>query len=147
MSTQRPDPIRLKPEAYKFHLELPTRFGDLDIRGHINNVSIAQYCEDARIAFQMETIGKEMYSTITPERAVVAQMTLHFVSEGFFPDPVDAGVGVARIGNTSYALVVGLFQNSKCIAVQESALVLVGPNGPLPLSADIRRRMERYSIA
>ena len=146
MSTQRPDPIRLKPETYKFHLELPTRFGDLDIRGHVNNVSIAQYCEDARIAFQMETVGKEMYSTITPERAVVAQMTLHFVSEGFFPDPVDAGVGVARIGNTSYALVVGLFQNSKCIAVQESALVLVGPNGPMPLSADIRQRMNKYLL-
>jgi acyl-CoA thioester hydrolase len=147
MSTQRPDPIRLKPETYKFHLELPTRFGDLDIRGHVNNVSIAQYCEDARIAFQMETVGKEMYSTITPERAVVAQMTLHFVSEGFFPDPVDAGVGVARIGNTSYALVVGLFQNSKCIAVQESALVLVGPSGPMRLSAEIRQRMERYLIS
>lgn len=146
MSNQRPDPIRLKPETYKFHLELPTRFGDLDIRGHINNVSIAQYCEDARIAFQMETVGKEMYSTITPERAVVAQMTLHFVSEGFFPEPVDAGVGVARLGNTSYALVVGLFQQGKCIAVQESALVLVRPNGPMPLSADIRARMERYLI-
>jgi len=147
MSTQRPDPVRLKPETYKFHIELPTRFGDLDIRGHINNVSIAQYCEDARIAFQMETIGREMYSTITPERAVVAQMTLHFVSEGFFPAPVDAGVGVARIGNTSYALVVGLFQNSKCIAVQESALVLVGPNGPLALSNEIRARMQRYLLS
>jgi acyl-CoA thioester hydrolase len=146
MSTQRPDPVRLKPDTYKFHLELPTRFGDLDIRGHINNVSIAQYCEDARIAFQMETVGKEMYSTITPERAVVAQMTLHFVSEGFFPEPVDAGVGVARIGNTSYALVVGLFQAGKCIAVQESALVLVGPNGPLSLSQDIRQRMQKYLL-
>jgi acyl-CoA thioester hydrolase len=142
----KPDPVRLKPETYKFHIELPTRFGDLDIRGHVNNVSIAQYCEDARIAFQMETVGREMYSTITPERAVVAQMTLHFVSEGFFPEPVDAGVAVGRIGNTSYSLIVGLFQKGKCIAVQESALVLVGPNGPLPLSDAIRGRMNKYLI-
>jgi acyl-CoA thioester hydrolase len=147
MSTQRPDPARLIAANYGFHLELPTRFGDLDIRGHVNNVSIAQYCEDARIAFQMETVGRAMYSTITPERAVVAQMTLHFVSEGFFPDPVDAGVGVARIGTTSYALVVGLFQNGKCIAVQESALVFVGPAGPTPLTAEIRQRMEKYLLA
>jgi acyl-CoA thioester hydrolase len=147
MSNQRPDPLRLKPDTYRFHLELPTRFGDLDIRGHVNNVSIVQYCEDARVAFQMETVGREIYQADSPTRVVVAQLTLHFVSEGFFPDPVDAGVAIARIGNTSYALVVGLFQNGKCIATQESSMVYMGPNGPLPLSQDIRQRMEQYKIS
>src|SRR5215510_1109140 len=104
MSSQRPDPARLKSEAYRFHLEMPTRFGDLDIRGHINNVSIVQYTEDARVAFQMENVGREIYEADSPVRVVVAQMTLHFVSEGFFPDPIDAGVGIARIGNSSYVL-------------------------------------------
>jgi acyl-CoA thioester hydrolase len=144
--SKRLHPALQQPGHYSFHIELPTRFGDLDIRGHINNVSIAQYCEDARIAFQMQTVGREMYSRVTPERAVVAQMTLHFISEGFFPDPVDAGVGVARIGNSSYSLVVGLFQNSRCIAVQESALVLIGAQGPMALTAEIRARMEQYRL-
>src|SRR5438105_2023111 len=104
MSTHRPDPTRLKPETYGFHLEMPTRFGDLDIRGHVNNVSIVQYFEDVRVAFQMEVIGREIYSADSPTRVVVAQMTLHFVSEGFFPEPMDAGVGIGRIGNSSYLL-------------------------------------------
>ena len=146
MSTQRPDPARLKPEAYKFHLQMPTRFGDLDIRGHINNVSIVQYTEDARVAFQMENVGREIYQADSPVRVVVAQMTLHFVSEGFFPDPIDAGVGILRIGNSSYVLSCGLFQNGKCIAVQDTSMVYMGPNGSMALTPQIRSRMERYLI-
>lgn len=146
MST-RPDPTRLKPETYGFHLDMPTRFGDLDIRGHINNVSIVQYCEDIRVAFQMEVVGREIYIAESPLRVVVAQMTLHFVSEGFFPEPIDAGVGIARIGNSSYTLAVGLFQKGKCIATQDTSMVYVGETGTLPLTPEIRRRMERYQIA
>jgi acyl-CoA thioester hydrolase len=147
MSNQRPDPARLKPETYRFHLDMPTRFGDLDIRGHINNVSIVQYTEDARVAFQMETVGREIYQADSATRVVVAQMTLHFVSEGFFPEPIDAGVGIARIGNTSYLLSCGLFQNGKCIGVQDTSMVYMGPNGPIPLTPAIRQRMQQYIIA
>jgi acyl-CoA thioester hydrolase len=147
MSSQRPDLRRLKPETYGFHLEMPSRFGDLDIRGHINNVSIVQYCEDIRVAFQMEVVGREIYVAESPLRVVVAQMTLHFVSEGFFPDPIDAGVGIARIGNSSYTLAVGLFQNGMCIATQDTSMVYVGPDGPKLLSPEIRERMERYKIS
>src|SRR5215831_21244830 len=71
MSSQRPDPAHLKPETYRFHVEMPTRFGDLDIRGHINNVSIVQYCEDIRVAFQMEVVGREIYVAESPLRVVV----------------------------------------------------------------------------
>jgi acyl-CoA thioester hydrolase len=146
MSTQRPDPSRLKPDTYRFHLEMPTRFGDLDIRGHINNVSIVQYTEDARVAFQMENVGREIYQADSQVRVVVAQMTSHFVSEGFFPEHIDAGVGIAKIGNSSYVLSCGLFQNGKCIATQETSMVYMGPNGSMPLTPEIRARMGRYLI-
>ena len=146
-STNRgPDTARLQAANYRFHLEMPTRFGDLDIRGHINNVSIVQYTEDARVAFQMETVGRQIYVADSTERVVVAQLTLHFLSEGFFPDPIDAGVGVARIGNSSYQLAVGLFQNGKCIAVQDTAMVYMGPGGSMPLPETVKRKMELYRI-
>jgi acyl-CoA thioester hydrolase len=73
-------------------------------------------------------------------------MTCHFTSEGFFPPAIDAGVAIARIGNTSYSLAVGLFQEGKCIATQDTSMVYMGPEGPLQLTPEIRRRMERYQI-
>jgi acyl-CoA thioester hydrolase len=147
MSSQRPDPARLEPEIYRFHLEMPSRFGDLDIRGHINNVSIVQYCEDVRVALQLEVFGQEIYVADSPTRVVVAQMTCHFTNEGTFPEPVDARVGVARIGNSSYALAVGLFQTGRCIATQDTSMVYMGPAGPLPLTPTTRARMEKYLLA
>jgi acyl-CoA thioester hydrolase len=144
--SSRPDPSRLRPETYPFHLQMPTRFGDLDIRGHINNVSLVQYTEDARVAFQMETVGREIYQADSPIRVVVAQMTLHFVNEAFFPAPIDAGVGIGRIGNSSYLLCCALFQEGKCVAVQDTSMVYVGPNGSMPLTPAIRERMQRYLI-
>jgi acyl-CoA thioester hydrolase len=74
-------------------------------------------------------------------------MTLHFVSEGFFPDPVDAGIGIARLGNTSYVLAVGLFQNGKCIAAQDTSMVFMGPSGPIPLTDEIRERMKSHLLS
>jgi acyl-CoA thioester hydrolase len=144
--SNRPEPNRLQLETYRYRMEMQTRFGDLDIRGHINNVSIVQYTEDARVAFQMETVGKEIYIADSLLRVVVAQMTLHFVSEGFFPEPLQAGVGIARIGNTSYLLACGLFQKGKCIATQDTSMVYMGPNGPTPLTPETRQRMEKYLI-
>jgi acyl-CoA thioester hydrolase len=145
--SNRPDPALLKPTTYRFHLEMPTRFGDLDIRGHINNVSIVQYCEDVRVALQMEVVGREIYVADSPTRVVVAQMTLHFITEGSFPEPVDAGVGIARIGNSSYELAVGLFQRGTCIATQSTSMVYVDANGAMPLTPQIKERMERYRIS
>jgi len=145
--SNRPDPNRLTLDIFRFRLQMATRFGDLDIRGHINNVSIVQYTEDARVAFQMENVGKEIYLADSPLRVVVAQMTLHFVSEGFFPEPIEAGVGIARIGTSSYTLVASLFQKGKCIATQDTSMVYVGPSGPIPITAETRQRMQRYLIA
>jgi acyl-CoA thioester hydrolase len=147
MSAQRPNPQRLKPETYPFHLTMDSRFGDLDIRGHINNVSIVQYCEDIRVALQMEVIGREIYVADSLTRVVVAQMMCHFTNEGSFPEPIDARVGISRIGNTSYSLAVGLFQNGQCIATQDTSMVYIGVDGPMALSADIRARMQKYLIA
>jgi acyl-CoA thioester hydrolase len=146
MSNQRPDPARLQLDAYPFRFSMPSRFGDLDIRGHINNVSIVQYTEDARVAFQMETVGPEIYRADSPVRVVVAQMTVHFISEGFFPAPIEAGVGIGRIGNSSYLLCCGLFQDGRCIAVQDSSMVYMSSNGAQPLTEEIRGRMNRYLL-
>ncbi len=126
---------------------MPTRFGDLDIRGHINNVAIARYMEDARVAFQWETVGAEIYDAASPVRVVVAQLTAHFVSEGFFPTPIEAGVGIGRLGNSSYLLCCALFQEERCVAVQDTSMVYMGADGALPLTAEIRARMQKYLLS
>jgi acyl-CoA thioester hydrolase len=77
---------------------------------------------------------------------VVAQLTIQFVAEAFFPAPIDAGIGVIRIGNSSYVLGCGLFQEGRCVAVQDATLVYRAAQGALSLPAEVRARMERYRL-
>jgi len=47
----RPAPWRLDPATYPHHDIIQTRFQDLDVLGHINNVAWAALFETARVRF------------------------------------------------------------------------------------------------
>jgi hypothetical protein len=47
----RPDPTRLDPATYPVTVTIQTRFQDLDVLGHINNVAMAALFESGRVRF------------------------------------------------------------------------------------------------
>lgn len=47
----RPAPWRLDATAYPHHTTVPTRFQDMDVLGHINNVAMGALFETARVHF------------------------------------------------------------------------------------------------
>ena len=53
----RPAPWRLDPASYPHHDVIQTRFQDLDVLGHINNVAWAALFETARIRFYHQLNG------------------------------------------------------------------------------------------
>ena len=63
----RPAPWRLDPAAYPHHDVIQTRFQDLDVLGHINNVAWAALFETARIRFYHVLNGS------SPSRARLAR--------------------------------------------------------------------------
>src|SRR5882757_717534 len=97
MTVARPDPERMQRDFYPFHIELQTRFADVDPNNHINNVAIAAHFETARIHFFMNIFGPGGLRG-AERHALLAQVHIHYVDESYFPDPLEAGVGVKRIG-------------------------------------------------
>ena len=47
----RDDARRRDPAAYATSLTLDTRFGDMDVNGHLNNVAFARLFEETRVRF------------------------------------------------------------------------------------------------
>jgi acyl-CoA thioester hydrolase len=45
----KPESWRLDPASYPTHVEMQTRFQDMDINGHLNNVAFAVLFENARV--------------------------------------------------------------------------------------------------
>lgn len=120
----RPEPWQLEPASYPVHIEVPTRFGDLDPLGHINNVAIADLFETGRIHFHRR-LGR--HPREEGARWLVAALTLNYLAEGHFPAPIAIATGFSRVGTTSWTLTSAAFQSGQCIATCETVMVAQGP--------------------
>ena len=119
----RPSPERLLLARYPWTRRIEPRFGDMDAQRHLNNVAIAGLYEDARFRFS-EACG--FRATLEPGCAlVVAEVCIQYLGEGRYPEPLEIGCGVARVGSTSFALSQALFQEGRCIGTAEATLVHV----------------------
>ncbi len=121
---------RLQLSTYPLVTELALRYGDVDRQGHLNNVAIATFYQEARLDVLQHALGP----ITTRSRIMVAEQTLKFLGEGF-PVATTFGSGVSRLGRSSYGLAHGMFQDGRCIGLCDTVLVNVGDDGksaPMP---------------
>lgn len=122
----RPDPALLDPARYQFSCEIETRFGDLDVNQHINNVALVGLLEEARVRFHraidFTTHGEGMSS-------MVASLAIEFLDQTFFPDPLRVHVAFVRIGGASYTLNQLATQSGRVVAYAQAVMVRMGPSG------------------
>jgi acyl-CoA thioester hydrolase len=85
-----------------------TRWADIDVYGHTNN---ARYFEiiDTVVNTHLEQATGTDIRTL-PAIGVVAEVGCRYFAEVGYPAPVDVGMYVERLGNSSVVYKVGLFQ-------------------------------------
>jgi acyl-CoA thioester hydrolase len=135
------DPQRLALGAYPVVRDLTTRVSDMDGYGHLNAIRIGHFYEDARAAFYGVA-----FAGLTRARTLVAQLTLRYLGEGHWPGTVQIGTGILSVGNTSYVMGQGLFQEGRCLGLCETVLVSTEGGKPAPLPDDIRAGAERMRL-
>ena len=136
----KPESWRLDAASYPVCIEMQTRFQDMDVNGHLNNVAFAALFESGRVL-----IGRQMRSMAAGpanERTMVAAVEINYLAEGNFPDPVRIATGVGRIGTSSWTLVQALFQNDRCIATCDAVIVCRTDNQARPLRAEVVAELE-----
>lgn len=101
---------RLTPDSradYAYFLDLPTRWNDNDVYGHINNAVYYEYFDTVvnrwLIDNDLLTIGES--ETI----GLVVETACSYFSPLTFPEPVTAGLRVAKIGSSSVRYEISLF--------------------------------------
>jgi acyl-CoA thioester hydrolase len=100
-----------------------TRWADIDVYGHMNN---ARYFE------LIDTVVNNHLASATatdiralPAIGVVAEVGCRYFAEVGYPEPVDLGVVVDRVGRSSVVYRVGLFQGDVDEAAAEGRFVHV----------------------
>lgn len=143
----KPAPHRLLESAYPFSIELQTRFGDIDVLGHLNNAAIVRLYEEGRSRFAMTRLADARQQP-RDWLGFVANVNVSYLGEGNYPAPVVITSGIARIGSSSHVVGHGLFQNGKCIGVCDCTIVTVSraTRKPLALPDLLREKLSEFLI-
>ena len=130
--------------SYRHWIGERIRFCDTDMLGHANNGVFTTLAETGRVHF-LERSG-------LPDPGpglvwVIARIALDFRAELHWPDEVEIGTAVIRIGRSSVTLGQGIFLGDRCVASAESVVVVMDQqtrrSAPIPgaLRAALAERM------
>ena len=140
----RPATWRLSPAAYPYPDTIQTRFQDMDVLGHLNNVAFAALFETGRTRFNRET--KLWGRPTNGRRAVVAQMEINYLAEGHFPDDVQMATGIGEIGGRSWQILALMSQRGKPIATCDITIVMDKDEAGGGLPDEFRAGLERWRV-
>ncbi len=137
-----------KPEArsaYKVFRTIGTRWMDNDAYGHVNNVIYYSWFDTAVNAHLIEqgVLDIERGSTI----GLVIETQCNYFEPLAFPQTVEAGIRVARLGNSSVRYEVGLFAQGAALTAAKGHFVHVyvdrQTRRPTPLPDSLKTVLEK----
>ena len=141
-------PSALARAVFSVFRPLQTRWADNDIYGHMNNVVHYALFDTAINGWLLEQglLDPEGGKTI----GLVAETGCHYFAEMAFPDRIDAGIGVERLGTSSVTYKIALFRNDDTHASAQGRFVHVyvdrDTRRPTPLAREWRSVLERAQL-
>lgn len=139
----RPESWRLDQSAYPYIATIQTRWADLDLLGHINNVSMAGLFEEGRGRF---TSSLNMVRSSRDVRWLIAGVSINYLAEAHHPHDLTVASGIGRIGARSWTIFSGAFQNGICVATCDTATVYTDKTGSTALPDDYVARLTEFLI-
>lgn len=94
-------------DDYPHFLTIPTRWKDNDIYGHVNNVEYYSYFDTVINEYLIREGGLDIHRGGTI--GVCAESHCRFLAAIAFPEPVEAGLRIGRLGTSSVRYEIGLF--------------------------------------
>lgn len=109
--------------AYQHFLPIATRWMDNDVYGHVNNVVYYSWFDTVVNEYLISQCVLDIISS--PVIGLVVETGCSYFASIAFPDKIDAGLRVARIGNSSVRYEVALFPSGANEAVAQGHFVHV----------------------
>jgi len=95
--------------GYRHFLAVPTRWMDNDTYGHVNNVTYYSYFDTVVNEHLIRAGGLDIVGG--KEIGIVAETTCRFHKALTFPEIIDAGLRIAKLGTSSVTYEIGLFRH------------------------------------
>jgi acyl-CoA thioester hydrolase len=135
-------------DAYPHFQPITTRWKDNDLYGHVNNVEYYSYFDSVINAYLIRAGGLDIHGGAVI--GVCAESHCKYLDSLAFPDTVDAGLRVARIGRSSVRYEIGLFRAGSAAPAADGWFVHVfvdrATRRPVELPAPLRAALERLLV-
>ena len=137
------DPRELRRSDFPVLREVPTRWADVDIYGHVNNVVHYAMFDTVVNGWLIEATGTDIRHADAV--GLVVETSCRYLAELDFPAPVTAGLGLEKLGNSSVVYRLALFgADESPAAVGRFVHVYVdrATRRPVPVPDPIRRALD-----
>ena len=133
---------------YPHFLAIPTRWMDNDIYGHVNNALYYAFFDTAINQYLIAEGGLDI--TAGHIIGIAAESHCQFMQSFAFPEVVEVGLRVGRLGNSSVRYELAIFKQSETFAAATGYFVHVfvdrETRRAVPIPATIRMALERLVI-
>lgn len=131
---------------YRYWTTEHVRYADLEVQRHVNNMVIGVYFQSGRLGL----LGQLGILWSTPEHTIVVARTINdFYQEIVYPNNLDIGVVISRMGNTSFTMQTGVFIGDHCCASQEATCIYWNPvkHEKRVLDDSVREKLSQFLVS
>lgn len=107
MSSEVATPDPMKRANYAWFMPIITRWMDNDVYGHINNVHYYSYFDTVANSYLIREGGLDIQNS--EEIGYIVHSQCSYLSALAFPDAIEGGFRVNRLGNSSVEYGIGIF--------------------------------------
>jgi len=144
MQTHATKPTPDTRDAYRVFRPITTRWMDNDVYGHVNNVVYYSWFDTAVNAYLIEQGVLDIHQGDTI--GLVIETQCNYFASLAFPQTIEAGIRVAKLGNSSVRYEVGLFAQGEPLCAAKGHFVHVyvdrQSRRPVQLPAALRTVLE-----
>jgi acyl-CoA thioester hydrolase len=126
-------------EDYKYFNPITTRWMDNDVFGHVNNVTYYSYFDTTANQYLIEQADFDIHNA--PIVGFVVHSNCNYLSPIAYPDKIEAGLYVKKIGNSAVTYGVGVFKKGENTASAFGEFVHVVVNRKEKKSVSIPEKM------
>ncbi len=133
---------------YRHFQPITTRWHDNDIYGHVNNVTYYGFFDSAVNAYLIREGGLDIHDGEVV--GFVVSSSCDYFASIAFPEPIEVGLRVGRLGNSSVQYELAIFRQGEEKACAAGRFVHVfverASNRPTPIPARLRAALEALLV-
>lgn len=137
----------MKRDEFQMWAKIDVRWGDMDSMGHVNNTKYFTYLETARIHLFAE-LGLLGAFGSDGQGMSLAHTGCNFRREVRYPNWLDIGSSVTKVGTSSFHLRHGMFfVDTDDLAADATSVVVwtdFTQGRSMPLPVEVRAKLEEY---